>query len=135
MGNFWDLGNFDECIGIENVVSATHRVAGKYCLANFRLSSRLVLKTGVCFPASCSASQLDAILRKLFQALLGEEIGQDVEIVSEDTCKTAETEPYDGLTIFTMYVSVLKYLGGDKFGSFQSSFIDTGLFGGFKHAL
>ncbi|KAH8325600.1 hypothetical protein KR067_002172, partial [Drosophila pandora] len=105
MGNFWDLGNFDECIGIENVVSATHRVAGKYCLA----TSPLVLKTGVCFPASCSASQIDVVLKKLFQALLGEEFGQDVEIVSEDTCKTAEKEPYDGLTIFT--IVLLSVLG------------------------
>ncbi|KAH8334869.1 hypothetical protein KR074_007014 [Drosophila pseudoananassae] len=47
---------------------------------------------------------MDTVLRSLFQTLLGAEISQDVEIVSEDTCQTAEKEPYDGITIFTIFL-------------------------------
>ncbi|XP_017103745.3 nose resistant to fluoxetine protein 6 [Drosophila bipectinata] len=108
VGNFWDLGNFDECVGIEHAVSLSHRVQGKYCFAKVQLAS-VVLKTGVCFPASCSASHMDTVLRSLFQNLLDAEISQDVEIVSEATCQTAEKKPYDGITIFT--IVLLSVLG------------------------
>lgn len=105
-GNVIDLGNFDECLGIDHAVTSTHNVQGKYCLSKLQLASSiptfLALKTAVCFPASCSADHMDTMLRKLLQNLLSIELNPDVPLVSEGTCKTADREPYDALTIFTM---------------------------------
>ncbi|XP_017110942.1 nose resistant to fluoxetine protein 6 [Drosophila elegans] len=107
-GNLIDLGNFDECLGIEHSVTTSHSVQGKYCLARIALapsiSPLLSLKTAVCFPASCSAAHMDTMLRKLFQNLLNLELNPEVPLVRDDTCKTADREPYDGLTIFTIVV-------------------------------
>ncbi|XP_017110764.1 nose resistant to fluoxetine protein 6 [Drosophila elegans] len=113
VGNWWDLGNFDECIGIDHAVTTSHRVKGKYCFAKFTptpsVSTRVAIKTAVCFPASCSAANMDTLLRRLLQTLLNIEIGTEVQIVDEATCQTSETKPYDGLTIFT--IVVLSLLG------------------------
>ncbi|KAH8235402.1 hypothetical protein KR038_007021, partial [Drosophila bunnanda] len=99
VGNWWDLGHFDECLGIDHVdVTTARHVRGKYCFAKIAN----VLKTALCFPASCSAVNMDTLLRRLFQTLLHVEIGTGVQIVDEDTCQTAESEPYDGLTVFTI---------------------------------
>ncbi|KAH8421520.1 hypothetical protein KR009_010927, partial [Drosophila setifemur] len=107
-GNLIDMGNFDECLGIDHAVSTSHSVQGKYCFARFELapsiSSYLALKTAVCFPASCSAAHMDIMLRQLFQQLLNVELSPDVELVRESSCHTAEREPFDGLTIFTIVV-------------------------------
>ncbi|KAH8280769.1 hypothetical protein KR054_010702, partial [Drosophila jambulina] len=107
VGNWWDLGNFDECLGIDHTDATTGRhVRGKYCFAKIMpapsLSKALVMKTALCFPASCSAANMDTLLRRLFQQLLNVEIGTGVGIVDEATCQTAETEPYDGLTVITI---------------------------------
>jgi len=105
-GNLIDLGNFDECLGIDHFVNSSHSVQGQYCLARFPLapsiSSYLALKTAVCFPASCSSAHMDSMLRRLFQNLLGIELDPNESLVRDNTCQTAEREPYDGLTIFTM---------------------------------
>ncbi|XP_017055199.1 O-acyltransferase like protein-like [Drosophila ficusphila] len=106
VGNFWDLGNFEECLGIDHAVTTGYSVRGKYCFSKFApvssLSSLATIKTAVCFPASCSATHMDSMLRTLFQRILGLEISADVQIVDEATCQTAEKTPYDGLTIFTI---------------------------------
>ncbi|XP_017156723.1 nose resistant to fluoxetine protein 6-like [Drosophila miranda] len=105
-GNMWDLGNFDECLNVDHAVSASHSVQGKYCFARFSLapsiSSLPNIKTAVCFPASCTAANMDTLLRQLFKQLLNVEISADLQLVDESTCKTAQREPYDGLTIFTI---------------------------------
>ncbi|EDW37664.1 GL27108 [Drosophila persimilis] len=105
-GNLRDLGNYDECLNVDHAVSASHSVQGKYCFARFSLapsiSPLLSIKTAVCFPASCTAANMDTLLRQLFEKLLNVEIGADLQLVDESTCKTAQREPYDGLTIFTI---------------------------------
>ncbi|EDW56172.1 GM22968 [Drosophila sechellia] len=107
-GNLIDLGNFDECLGIDHAVTATHNIQGKYCLSKLQLapsiSTYLALKTAVCFPASCSAAHMDTMLRRLLQNLLSIELNPEVTLVSESSCKTADREPYDALTIFTIVV-------------------------------
>ncbi|XP_016976447.1 nose resistant to fluoxetine protein 6 [Drosophila rhopaloa] len=107
-GNLIDLGNFDECLGIEHHVTPSQSVQGKYCLTRISIapsiSEYVSLKTAVCFPASCSAAHMDTMLRKLLQSLLNLELNPDDPLVREDRCKTADREPYDGLTIFTIVV-------------------------------
>ncbi|XP_002133659.2 O-acyltransferase like protein-like [Drosophila pseudoobscura] len=107
-GNMLDLGNYDECLNVDHAVTASHSVRGKYCFAQVSLaasiSSLLNIKTAVCFPASCTAASMDTLLRQLFEKLLNVEIGADLQLVDESTCKTAQREPYDGLTIFIIVV-------------------------------
>ncbi|XP_017055197.1 nose resistant to fluoxetine protein 6 [Drosophila ficusphila] len=107
-GNLIDLGNYDECMGVDHAVTTSHSIRGKYCLARFRLapsiSPYLSLLPAVCFPSSCSTSHMDTLLRKLFQNLLNITLDPDVPLVREKTCKTAEREAFDGLTIFTIVV-------------------------------
>ncbi|KAH8274711.1 hypothetical protein KR026_001879, partial [Drosophila bipectinata] len=102
-GNLIDLGNYDECLGINHAVTSSHSIKGKYCLSRVPLAPNispvLSLKTAVCFPASCSAAIMDTMLRKLFQTLLNFELDQEVHLVREDSCQTSERESLDGLTI------------------------------------
>lgn len=112
-GNFRDLGNFDECLRIDQAVSATGtHLRGKYCFANILSGSNLGLggamgaflsiKTAVCLPASCTADHMQTLLRQLFLQLLNFDIGTGSDLINESSCQTAETEPWDGLTIFTV---------------------------------
>lgn len=104
-GNMVDLGNYDECLGIDHVVASSHSVQGKYCFAKLTLSSLSEywsLNTGLCFPASCSAAHMDTMLRRLLQSILSIELSTDLALVDENSCQTAEKEPFDALTIFTM---------------------------------
>ncbi|XP_034654274.1 LOW QUALITY PROTEIN: uncharacterized protein LOC117892263 [Drosophila subobscura] len=107
-GNLRDLGNYDECLNVDHVVSTSHSVRGKYCFAKVSLASStlslLSIKTAVCFPASCSAAHMDTMLRRLFEKLLNVEISTDHQLVDENTCRSAEKKPYAGLTIFTIVV-------------------------------
>lgn len=112
-GNFKDLGNFDECLRIDQAVATTgSRLRGKYCMANVLSGSNLgitgvmagivSIKTAVCLPASCTADHMQTLLRQLFLQLLNIDIGTDSNLINESSCQTTETEPWDGLTIFTM---------------------------------
>ncbi|KAH8235373.1 hypothetical protein KR038_003215 [Drosophila bunnanda] len=114
-GNLIDLGNYDECLRIDHVVTSSHSIKGKYCFARFPLlpnvSAMLSLKTAVCLPASCTAVHMDTMLHRLMQSILNMELSPDVALVNEDTCHTAEMEPFDALTIFTiMVLSILAAL-------------------------
>ncbi|XP_017103734.2 nose resistant to fluoxetine protein 6-like [Drosophila bipectinata] len=95
-GNLIDLGNYDECLGINHAVTSSHSIKGKYCLSRVPLAPNispvLSLKTAVCFPASCSAAIMDTMLRKLFQTLLNFELDQEIHLVREDSCQTSERE-------------------------------------------
>ncbi|KAH8281084.1 hypothetical protein KR054_010180, partial [Drosophila jambulina] len=109
MGHLKDLGHYDECIRIDQAIGSSYNLQGKFCLANLPLQpgssgimSLLGLQTAVCFPASCSASNMDILLRRVFQQLLNIELSSDLTLVKESTCKTAERESYDGITIFTI---------------------------------
>ncbi|KAH8421540.1 hypothetical protein KR009_012229, partial [Drosophila setifemur] len=108
VGNMWDLGHFDECLNIDKAITGGHSIKGKYCFAKVKpaptIAKAIILKTAVCFPASCSAAHMDTMLRRLFKQLLNVELSSELQIVDEATCQTAEQEPYDGLTIFTIVV-------------------------------
>ncbi|KAI8045768.1 hypothetical protein M5D96_001956, partial [Drosophila gunungcola] len=53
-GNIWDLGYFDECLSINQVISSSQKISGKYC---FLIANSLRIAT--CFPASCSSTQME----------------------------------------------------------------------------
>lgn len=106
-----DLGHYDECIRINQVLDSGHNLLGKYCLAQLPLHqwlgysealSLILPQTGVCFPASCSSENMDALLGGFFQQILGIEFDKNLTLIKEGTCKTSKKESLDGLTIFTM---------------------------------
>ncbi|KAH8278553.1 hypothetical protein KR018_005172, partial [Drosophila ironensis] len=112
MGHLKDLGHYDECVRIDQDIGSGANLLGKYCLAQLpvlqllgvgsAVSSLLSLQTAVCFPASCSAENLDTLLARVLQQILGVEFSSGLSLIKEGTCKTAERESYDGLTIFTI---------------------------------
>ncbi|SPP88232.1 nose resistant to fluoxetine protein 6 [Drosophila guanche] len=111
VGHFKDLGNYDECINIQQAVTSNYNVNGKYCLAQLPLQQllgiagpmeMLKIQTAVCFPASCSAANMDTLLLRLLNQLIGVDLNAELSFVKESTCKTADRESYDGLTIFTI---------------------------------
>ncbi|XP_016976451.1 nose resistant to fluoxetine protein 6-like [Drosophila rhopaloa] len=104
-GNFYDLGNFDECIKIRTEVSQNRTIQGKYC---FR-SVNLVGKSGTCIPASCSAAQMKSYVGQLAKLSPKSGIPSTGITVSDSSCQTSESEPWDGLTIFM--VTILSVLG------------------------
>uniref|UniRef100_A0A6P4F8L6 Nose resistant to fluoxetine protein 6 n=1 Tax=Drosophila rhopaloa TaxID=1041015 RepID=A0A6P4F8L6_DRORH len=117
-GHFKDLGHYDECISIEQTVASTNTLLGKYCLANLPLQQLLGnsgmmmfnVQTAVCFPASCSAANIDTLLRRVFKQLIGLELSDNQSLVRESSCKTSERESYDAVTIFT--IVLLSVFGG-----------------------
>ncbi|KAL7744527.1 hypothetical protein ACLKA6_017049 [Drosophila palustris] len=112
-GNRKDLGNFDECIRVSRAIASTgHTLRGKYCFAKI-LSGKMLapdlpfarflsVLTAVCFPASCTGQHIETLLRQLFKQLLNIEINSQLQVINENYCQTAESEPWDGLTIFTI---------------------------------
>lgn len=108
--NIIDLGNFEECLKISKSVTSSHSVDGKYCFAQIPflkllgLSSSTIrsatLKIGICFPASCSAANMNTLLDRVIGQLITLE--ESLELVSPDTCHIAEKKPLDALAIVTM---------------------------------
>jgi len=98
-GNLYDLGNFDECINIEK-----ENIRGKYCFltASPKQFQGLSITTATCFPASCSASHMNKFLAQLTKRVLNLNITNSLMSISDSTCQTNESEPWDGLTIFAM---------------------------------
>ncbi|XP_017023259.1 nose resistant to fluoxetine protein 6 [Drosophila kikkawai] len=111
-GHLKDLGHYDECVAIEQTVASSYTFQGKYCLAQLPLQQllgnaggmmrMLNVQTAVCFPSACSATNMDTLLRRVFKQLIGLELSDNVNLVSESTCKTSEKEAYDAVTIFTI---------------------------------
>ncbi|KAH8312734.1 hypothetical protein KR044_012561 [Drosophila immigrans] len=100
-GNTINMGNYDECIGINKAVTDDYRIKGKYCFAKIPFPVEIVdIRIAVCFPATCSAALMDTFLKQLLNKLLNVSLTQ--QIVNEEYCKTADKEPYDGLAIFTI---------------------------------
>ena len=108
-----DLGNFDECIRVNRALASTgHTLRGKYCPANLFSGSMLgsenpilgslSILTAVCFPASCTGQHMETLLRQFLKQLLDIEINSQLQVINENSCQTAESESWDGLTIFTM---------------------------------
>ncbi|EDW67402.2 uncharacterized protein Dvir_GJ24123 [Drosophila virilis] len=107
-GNLIDMGNYDECVGINKAISDNYNIQGKYCRAKLTLvEPALKLQVGICLPASCSAANMNTFLKQLIKKLIGLNI--NTHFVSEDACRTADREPFDGLTIFT--IVLLSVLG------------------------
>ncbi|KAH8349030.1 hypothetical protein KR067_001458, partial [Drosophila pandora] len=111
MGHLMDLGHYDECIRINQVLDSGHNLLGKYCLAQLPLHqwlgysealSLILPQTGVCFPASCSYENMDALLGGFFQQIPGIEFDKNMTLIKEGTCKTSEKVSLDGLAIFTI---------------------------------
>nr|XP_016931644.1 O-acyltransferase like protein [Drosophila suzukii] len=100
-GNLYDLGNFDECINIEK-----ENIRGKYCFltASPKQFQGLSITTATCFPASCSASHMNKFLAQLTKRVLNLNITNSLMSISDSTCQTNESEPWDGLTIFAIVI-------------------------------
>uniref|UniRef100_B3P8H1 GG12421 n=1 Tax=Drosophila erecta TaxID=7220 RepID=B3P8H1_DROER len=96
-GNSIELGNFDECLSI-NQVTGGQRIAGKYC---FLLANSVRIAT--CFPASCSSTQMEPFVEQLMALINLNSSSVDMRI-SEASCQTSEVQPWDGLTIFTIVI-------------------------------
>ncbi|KAH8272279.1 hypothetical protein KR044_006677 [Drosophila immigrans] len=112
-GNLKDLGNFDECVRVQQATAtAGHILRGKYCPATLisasvfgvedAVAGFLNVQTAVCFPASCTSEHMDLLLRQLLQQLLNIELSGQQQLINDNNCQTNESEPLDGLTIFTI---------------------------------
>ncbi|XP_051862820.1 nose resistant to fluoxetine protein 6-like [Drosophila albomicans] len=99
-GNFFDMGNYDECIKTYKAITDSHSIRGKYCFA--KISFRATLKIAVCFPSSCSAELMDTFIGQIANRLLNVTITKN--IVDEATCSTAEKEPFDAATILIIVI-------------------------------
>ncbi|KAM8719733.1 hypothetical protein ACLKA7_005886 [Drosophila subpalustris] len=105
--NVVDLGNYDQCMKINKWISGDHEVKGKYCLSRLPVNKLLGinrptvgLKIGICFPSSCSADNMNTFLNRVIKQLIN--VSNTAKLIDEQTCKTAEREPLEGLTIFTI---------------------------------
>ncbi|XP_039494711.1 nose resistant to fluoxetine protein 6-like [Drosophila santomea] len=108
-GNVYDLGNFDECINIKK-----DSLRGKYCFLDVSpakmlgvqssLSGIVKMKTATCFPASCSATHMNKFVDQILKRILNVTIPSTAMSISEDSCQTAEREPWNGLTILTIVI-------------------------------
>ncbi|XP_016976560.1 nose resistant to fluoxetine protein 6 [Drosophila rhopaloa] len=111
-GNRFDLGNYEECLRLDGTISESHHIRGKYCLMElpiakwFGYNSELLemanLNIAVCFPSSCSAKNMETFLKQMLQRLLGVSSPTNLFFINEEKCKTNESKPLDGLTIFTI---------------------------------
>ncbi|KAH8278499.1 hypothetical protein KR018_004095 [Drosophila ironensis] len=112
-GNFYDLGNYDECLNIKQEMSQS-TIRGKYCFltvypgklmgVNSAISNMVSVKTATCFPASCSAAHMNLFIAEMAQRVLNLNISSSGISISDSSCQTDESEPLDGLTIFTIVI-------------------------------
>ncbi|EDW43346.1 GM23555 [Drosophila sechellia] len=108
-GNVYDLGNFDECINIKK-----DGIRGKYCFLDVSpakilgvqssLAGILKMKTATCFPASCSATHMNKFVGTILKKILNVNMPSTAMSISDDSCQTAEREPWNGLTILTIVI-------------------------------
>ncbi|KAH8241176.1 hypothetical protein KR032_001435 [Drosophila birchii] len=97
IGNTFDLGNFDECLSVSQPISSRQKINGKYC---FLLVNKLRIAT--CFPASCSAAQMQPFVDQLLHKIISSNSSSISAKISEASCQTSDLVPWDGLTIFTI---------------------------------
>ncbi|EDW43345.1 nose resistant to fluoxetine protein 6 [Drosophila sechellia] len=111
-GNMFDLGNFDECLKINHGVSLGRTIQGKYCFLSVSPTQALGVqgsiigsfKTATCLPASCSATQMNTFVSMVAKQLLNVSIPSSAMSISESSCQTSESVPWDGLTIFMIVI-------------------------------
>ncbi|KAH8241181.1 hypothetical protein KR032_001438 [Drosophila birchii] len=113
-GNMYALGNYDECLNINKDIFEGVTIKGKYCFLETTPSAILAriykIRTATCFPASCSAAHMNLFVTTVMQSVLGLSIPSTTIGISDNSCQTSESEPWDGLTIFT--VVLLSLMGG-----------------------
>ncbi|XP_070073178.1 nose resistant to fluoxetine protein 6 [Drosophila takahashii] len=97
-GNTWDLGNFDECLSINQVIGS-QKIRGKYC---FLIANKTRIAT--CFPSSCSSTQMEPFVKGLLHRIPYFNSSGITVRISEAGCQTSEVDPWDGLTIATMVI-------------------------------
>jgi len=106
-GNQYSLGNYDECLNIKK-----NSIRGKYCFLETKpsniigvenaLTAYWKIKTATCFPDSCSAIHMNKFLSQMSQRILNYSIPGTIMTIKDSSCQTSESEPWDGLTYFTM---------------------------------
>ncbi|XP_016949726.1 nose resistant to fluoxetine protein 6 [Drosophila biarmipes] len=96
--NMFDLGNFDECLSINEVIGSQN-IRGKYC---FLIANNLRIAT--CFPASCTSTQIEPFVKEVFSRVPYLNSANITMKISETSCQTSEREPWDGLTIVTIAI-------------------------------
>ncbi|XP_031347703.1 nose resistant to fluoxetine protein 6-like [Photinus pyralis] len=114
-GNFFQFGAFDQCIEIEDVGNDTKSLTGKYCLGSLSIPNEYIrqleslpsdmevpseMKFSVCFPNSCSGSDI---------AKLAKGIGLNLTVHEAD-CQTKATQPKitpGGYTTLALLVLIL----------------------------
>ncbi|XP_017091603.2 nose resistant to fluoxetine protein 6 [Drosophila bipectinata] len=113
-GNFYDLGNFDECVNIQAKGIQSSTIHGKYCFLTVSpgeilgittgVARRLSVKTATCFPSSCSGSHMNQFIAQIVERVLNLNIPSTALKINDSGCQTNEVEPLDGLTIFTIVI-------------------------------
>ncbi|XP_052838930.1 O-acyltransferase like protein-like [Drosophila gunungcola] len=104
-GNVYDLGNFDECLNVRREVSQNRTLQGKYCFRSVYLFAR----SATCIPASCSAVHMKNYVGQLAKLSPKSGLPTNGITISDSSCQTSESIPWDGLTIFM--VTTLSVLG------------------------
>ncbi|KAJ3617101.1 hypothetical protein MTP99_009098 [Tenebrio molitor] len=115
-GNFYQLGNFDECIGLRQPVSNLNEVPlrGKYCLADIELFNtkqydgrvarsfetikekprhvhNSTMYWSICVPSSCSVEEVKIVVREVF-VLATEQKSLTVKLTG-DRCHEDKPQP------------------------------------------
>ncbi|XP_017077663.1 nose resistant to fluoxetine protein 6 [Drosophila eugracilis] len=116
-GNSYDLGNYDECLNIrKSIISQRRSIQGKYCFLSVSPAKIMGIdnlsignfNTATCFPASCSAVHMNTVIGQLMKQLLNVNISSSGMSISDGSCQTSESEPWDGLTIFMIvFLSIM----------------------------
>ncbi|EDW80737.1 uncharacterized protein Dwil_GK11404 [Drosophila willistoni] len=113
-GNTYDLGNYDECIRINKLVTSSQNIKGKYCFMKLPLAKYLLgmdldisivkMKIAICFPDSCTAQLMERLVGQLLQHLLQLKSANGSVSINENRCQTGDSQPLDGLTIYVIVI-------------------------------
>lgn len=124
-GSTFQLGNFDECLDIDE----SNAPRGQYCLArisikvpdfyaklknsiwpNFRQSPSRYhealneLRWGICVPSSCTARDVEQVIRRMLYVTFAESPLALAPEVSPRWCYTGEAVPVDSSDMIYLYV-------------------------------
>lgn len=115
-GNIWELGQFDQCMKVEQNMTDTSLMKGQYCLVPIRFQDDVMTKISqlppgfgdvlpdinmaTCVPSSCSLEMVPIVLN----AVLNEYniVVQEVDDLSLYCTSKDEPNRYSGLDIFAM---------------------------------
>lgn len=130
-GSTFQLGNFDECLDIDKstVGGMPYALRGQYCLArvsirvpevyvkransiwaSFRRSTRRYhdaldeLRWGICVPSSCTARDVEQVIRRILYVTFAESPLALAPEVSPWSCYTGDVVPVDSNDMIYLYV-------------------------------